>query len=1218
MDELNQFNEGTEGWQEVAPVEAQPAEAEVQEPNQKAQPDQVTQLIQGAQDYIGGLLGQDVDERQQAREEGQAQQQQIQSQLDQNTDVASETVRAVAGGVTGAVEGAGEFGELVGDTIKTFANVAEEKDNVFSDKYERSEWDLGIVENKTAVGRFAREAVSLLVGMRGAGSIIKTGTAAGAGLGARIGGEALRGAVADLIVGGDDENLSNLLGELAPGLQGTFLTALAVDEDANPWEARINNVVEGAVLGVAVDGVSELIGAIRRGRQAVRAGKSVDEAVDEALVAATEGKARPGADAREADEVVKGSTPDKPATYEPNDGATRSTAYEPQDAARSQADLEAFDGVGNVSANPLLTDAAYDKILGPRGFQRATKEATESLRQVITETGSRIDVDALSRDLGQSWEETTAKALVVVRNFIGDNADVTKVVANEFKNQDALRAFDAVSFVDDAGRRIANREAVVAVKTLIRDTAMQIDELGAAAVDVATRGADPVRQADMLFDRLSALLRFHKTSAVHYGSGLNSFKIGGITIGNSQSALTKQLADLDDAIENMRRLVSQGDPESMNEFKHLATGLALSGGDPSKQVGFWQLFRRVGGRDAMTTMYNSMLSSPLSFMRNAIGNSLATVLRPISMSMGRGLNGDFSGAAAALGSFHSFHESVGEALSVFGAAFKSGVPVNEGAKFTSYTKEAAQELDLLRASATTNAEKGAAFYLTKVHDLLNNPWVTLPTRALTAADDGFKTLTARMELKRLSFEESVAKGSGLKFDEEKYAQLLEQRIGINGEIVDRNLLSTAKENTFQQDLQGFMKGVDSLSKQSALAKYFMPFIKTPHNLLVYTGTHTPLVNKFMKEYKDVMKGSDETAKAIMRGREAIGWVTATSAVGMAMNDQITGNGPVDPQKRKIWLKSHQPQSIRVGDRWVSYASIEPLNVIFSAAADLTELASVGAFDAYNKSFGQFAYTIAQATYNRSYFQGLGTALAFANPEELVKGDLLARTGLDALNAFIPFSGARRQLAKAVAPGLYEWRNSFDRFLGTAVPGYARINGVEKIDVFTGEAIQRDTGNPINNVLPFSITAKKDDPVVKALSDLGFDLTTDYTSKEMKGIEITAEQRQQINKLVADSGLYKELKSLFGKKWFKEDVARWEAAYARGEVGDISDARWYQAVHAEFSRRFSNARKELANTDEDFKALYDEAKRRQFMEGRGVYGSNTAGSPVEALVNFANK
>ena len=85
-------------------------------------------------------------------------------------------------------------------------------------------------------------------------------------------------------------------------------------------------------------------------------------------------------------------------------------------------------------------------------------------------------------DLGQSWEETTAKALVVVRNFIGDNSSVEKVIANEFKNQDALRAFDAVSFVDDAGRRIANREAVVAVKTLIRDTAMQIDELGAAAV----------------------------------------------------------------------------------------------------------------------------------------------------------------------------------------------------------------------------------------------------------------------------------------------------------------------------------------------------------------------------------------------------------------------------------------------------------------------------------------------------------------------------------------------------------------------------------------------------------------------------------------------------------------------------------------------------------------------------------------------------------------
>ena len=86
-----------------------------------------------------------------------------------------------------------------------------------------------------------------------------------------------------------------------------------------------------------------------------------------------------------------------------------------------------------------------------------------------------------------------------------------------------------------------------------------------------------------------------------------------------------------------------------------------------------------------------------------------------------------------------------------------------------------------------------------------------------------------------------------------------------------------------------------------------------------------------------MKGTDENAKAVMRGREALGAMVITTGVGMAATGVMTGNGPVDPQKRKAWLKTHQPQSIKVGNTWVSYGSVEPLNTVLLLLLTLLSL-----------------------------------------------------------------------------------------------------------------------------------------------------------------------------------------------------------------------------------------------------------------------------------------
>ena len=54
----------------------------------------------------------------------------------------------------------------------------------------------------------------------------------------------------------------------------------------------------------------------------------------------------------------------------------------------------------------------------------------------------------------------------------------------------------------------------------------------------------------------------------------------------------------------------------------------------------------------------------------------------------------------------------------------------------------------------------------------------------------------------------------------------------------------------------------------------------------------------------------------------------------AHNGTIAGSGPKEKNRRSEWLKTHQPRSIKLGDKWVSFDRIEPFGQLLSAAADI--------------------------------------------------------------------------------------------------------------------------------------------------------------------------------------------------------------------------------------------------------------------------------------------
>ena len=261
-------------------------------------PDEETELgernlFQQATDAVAEGLGlRTAEESNEARNQGEAAIKEA-SDAARERDavgaaVADTAVRAVPGAALQMAETGLGAAEIAGDAIKatvaqgiklvTFGAVAPGADedgaqNPFSDNYEWAKWKLGSDEigAQTEAGKLAQNLIEFVgVGRRlGAFKSANVGAAttklgkAGqiVGAGAK---EAAYGMATDALMSTKGEgNFANMLESFIPGLKDTWITALAIDEDDNPFEAAVKSALDGAALGFPVGVIGPLAQTIR-------------------------------------------------------------------------------------------------------------------------------------------------------------------------------------------------------------------------------------------------------------------------------------------------------------------------------------------------------------------------------------------------------------------------------------------------------------------------------------------------------------------------------------------------------------------------------------------------------------------------------------------------------------------------------------------------------------------------------------------------------------------------------------------------------------------------------------------------------------------------------------------------------------------------------------------------------------------------------------------
>lgn len=513
-----------------------------------------------------------------------------------------------------------------------------------------------------------------------------------------------------------------------------------------------------------------------------------------------------------------------------------------------------------------------------------------------------------------------------------------------------------------------------------------------------------------------------------------------------------------------RRIVS--DPAQKSIFNEMVARILKEGANPdevikaaknvnfedAKQAAeFYRKFVKTTPEDWLDALrYNSMLSSPNTHINNIFSNLANTsVVAPIEKSLTGAI--DLFKSKATGGKQTQF---VGE-----GPAFVKG--------YVESLNDATQNLiNVLRGKNTiTNpdtrniplATSGAASSVEKV--------LAVPTKLLEAMDQFFVTLTKGGERSALSYRQSK---------------------GVDVGDIEKLAADGAAYRTFRQDLKtkgqgNLLNGVDEFTSMlmrlrssntgwlRTVAKYTLPFVKTPMNILKQGIEYSPAG---FATLPGSANKANQLAKAIM------GSSVFASAAMLLESGRVTWAEPTSEKKRNEFRAAGmQPYAVKIGDNWVAFSKLPPALAfpfaITAALKDAQENKNLGDGD-----LNTILETVAKSTNffaDQSYLKNIGDFLA------TIKGDFdgLARLASNYPQQLLPYRAMLGWITRIVDP--YERQidknaTALERQVQqmmTSIPGMSQ-NLNPRLDSL-GQPVERNN-RVLNAFSPVRITTERPEAV----------------------------------------------------------------------------------------------------------------------------------------------
>ena len=395
------------------------------------------------------------------------------------------------------------------------------------------------------------------------------------------------------------------------------------------------------------------------------------------------------------------------------------------------------------------------------------------------------------------------------------------------------------------------------------------------------------------------------------------------------------------------------------------------------------------------------------------------------------------------------------------------------------------------------------------------PIVTAPTKAGVFVDEWSKAVFRRMQLNALAYRISRSvpedKLAGQTRDE-LYTKLRTVDIGdptkagntrawqaevskISPDIADE-LVNFAKIQTFQADLGKVGNFLLKARAEHPELVLIAPFIKTPINILKdalsYTGA-----GFFMNQFKGKR---DEAAARLL-----IGSGIAAMTAQQVLSGNLTGSYPKDANRRESMIAQNIPEySVKIGDRWYSYARIEPLASVLGVVSDGVEsivdyARQPKADQKIEKLAADGVLAVTKNLASKTFLEGIsGMLQAIHDPD---------RYGGSFINGFatVLIPGAIAQFARGTDPVQRDVQ-SFTDALQNRIPGL-RTDLPVRYDILGQERV-----NPAYGVMGSVGIASREatqSPLQRQLSAVNFAYTA--PERKIRGVELSETDYENYSK-----------------------------------------------------------------------------------------------------------
>ena len=326
------------------------------------------------------------------------------------------------------------------------------------------------------------------------------------------------------------------------------------------------------------------------------------------------------------------------------------------------------------------------------------------------------------------------------------------------------------------------------------------------------------------------------------------------------------------------------------------------------------------------------LTSPITQIRNILGNTFALGIRPAEQATSglidyihKAIKPDYVRqrfAGEALQTIKGYGKQLPRALKKAMRDVKGiGKEVITGKRQTSTMPSISRGAEAIPLQAMGEGAIGGG---TGVR-------IRTPFKALEAMDDFFRSIGQRGNTMGLLYREAMT-GDGTKA--EKLAKIFDY--STLRKVAEKAHFTTL-EYLYKKALPetGMLKAANTFRNKHRLAKLIVPFFQTPVNIIAFTLNRSPLGILAPSNIAGLKAGGGEAADAM--SRIFVGSGIAGIFYGLSRKGLVQGDAPENKSEREAFYRQgKQPNSVKIGNKWVSFLGYEPISTQLTMAANMAK------------------------------------------------------------------------------------------------------------------------------------------------------------------------------------------------------------------------------------------------------------------------------------------